>query len=314
MRRIVFSLACLLIGINAMAQLPMKITAKFAKGSQATYLFDSETSIGSPMGDSPIKSTSSSEVKFSVTEVRPNGYTIEATMLNVDGNNLNLPGEEAATKLVVDFLKQWVGKKALLQADKDGKILSIKNYEALKAELSKVAEDLIKTVPAEGAEGSALTSELLQKTLVKQLDEDKMISTFTGKVFDFYGKTISTGMMEDIEVEGMKAKDTYVISAPKNSSVYTINSTTVVAMSNDDLKAMLLKQLEDNMPEDQVEALKPQIDQMINGGMIKIDGKGTATYVFKKNSWMQSMDSSMTLDVMGNKTEITSKATLKESK
>ena len=270
MRRIVFSLACLLIGINAMAQLPMKITAKFAKGSQATYLFDSETSIGSPMGDSPIKSTSSSEVKFSVTEVRPDGYTIEATMLNVDGNNLNLPGEEAATKLVVDFLKQWVGKKALLQADKDGKILSIKNYEALKTELSKVAEDFIKTVPAEGAEG--------------------------------------------FEVEGMKAKDTYVISAPKNSSVYTINSTTVVAMSNDDLKAMLLKQLADNMPEDQVEALKPQIDQMINGGMIKIDGKGTATYVFKKNSWMQSMDSSMTLDVMGNKTEITSKATLKESK
>ena len=185
MRRIVFSLACLLIGINAMAQLPMKITAKFAKGNQATYLFDSETSIGSPMGDSPIKSTSSSEVKFSVTEVRPDGYTIEATMLNADGNNLNLPGEEAATKLVVDFLKQWVGKKALLLTDKDGKILSIKNYEALKTELSKVAEDLIKTVPAEGAEGSALTSELLQKTLVKQLDEDKMISTFTGKVFDF---------------------------------------------------------------------------------------------------------------------------------
>ena len=83
MRRIVFSLACLLIGINAMAQLPIKITAKFAKGSQATYLFSSETTIGSPMGDSPIKSISSSEVKFSVTEVRPDGYTIEATMLPI---------------------------------------------------------------------------------------------------------------------------------------------------------------------------------------------------------------------------------------
>lgn len=314
MRRMVFTLACLLIGINAMAQLSIKISAQFAKGSQATYLFDSETSIGSPMGDGPIKSTSSSEVKFSVTEVRPDGYTIEATMLSVDGNNLNLPGEEAATKLVVDFLKQWVGKKAVLLTDKDGKILSLKNYEALKTELSKVAEELIKTIPAEGEEGSTLPHEILQNALVKQLDEDKMISTFTGKVFDFYGKTISTGMMEDIEVEGMKAKDTYVISAPKNTDICTINSTTVVAMTKDDLKAMLLKQLADNMPEDQMEALKPQIDQMIESDMIKIDGKGTATYVFKKNSWMQSMESSMTLDVMGNKTEITSKAKLKESK
>lgn len=314
MRRIVFSLACLLIGINAMAQLPMKITAKFAKGSQATYLFSSETTVGSPMGDSPIKSISSSEVKFSVTEVRPDGYTIEATMLSVDGDNLNLPAEDAATKLMVDYLKQWVGKKAVLLADKDGKILSIKNYDALKTELSKVAEDLIKSFSAEGAEDSTLPHEILQNALVKQLDEDKMISTFTGKVFDFYGKTISTGMMEDIEVEGMKAKDTYVISAPKNTDVYTINSTTVLAMSKDDLKAMLMKQLADNMPEDQVEALKPQIEQMIESGMMKIDGKGTATYVFKKDSWMQSMESTMTLDVMGNKTEITSKATLKESK
>lgn len=314
MRRIVFSLACLLIGINAMAQLPIKITAKFAKGSQATYLFSSETTIGSPMGDSPIKSISSSEVKFSVTEVRPDGYTIEATMLGVDGDNLNLPTEEAATKLIVDYLKQWVGKKAVLLTDKDGKILSIKNYDALKTDLSKVAEELIKTFTAEGAEGSTLPQEVLQNALVKQLDEDKMISTFTGKVFDFYGKTISTGMMEDIEVEGMKAKDTYVISAPKNSDVCTINSTTVLAMSKDDLKAMLMKQLEDNMPEDQVEALKPQIDQMIESGMMKIDGKGTSTYVFKKDSWMQSMESTMTLDVIGNKSEITSKATLKESK
>ena len=150
-------------------------------------------------------------MKFSVTEVRPDGYTIEATMLSVDGDNLNLPAEDAATKLMVDYLKQWVGKKAVLLADKDGKILSIKNYDALKTDLSKVAEDLIKTFPAEGAEDSTLPHEILQNALVKQLDEDKMISTFTGKVFDFYGKTISTGMMEDIEVEGMKAKDTYAL-------------------------------------------------------------------------------------------------------
>ena len=313
MKKVLFSLFCMLISISAMAQLPTKISAKFAKGSQATYLLYSETTIGSPMGDSPIKSISSSEVKFSVTEVRPDGYTIEATMLSVDGDNQNLP-DESDTKLVVDFLKKWVGKKAVLLTDKDGKVLSIKNYDALKTELTKETEALTKTVPAEGEENAALTRETLQKLLVAQLAEDKMISIITGKIFDFYGKTVSTGMMEDIEVEGMKAKNTYVVSAPKKSDVCTINGTTVLAMSNEDLKAMLFKQLGDNLPEDQVETIKPQIDQMIESGMIKIDGKGTSTYVFKKNSWLQSMESSFAFDAMGSKTETISKTTLKESK
>ena len=313
MKKVLFSLFCMLISISAMAQLPTKISAKFAKGSQATYLLSSETTIGSPMGDSPIKSISSSEVKFSVTEVRPDGYTIEATMLSVDGDNQNLP-DESDTKLVVDFLKKWVGKKAVLLTDKDGKVLNIKNYDALKTELTKETEALTKTVPAEGEENAALTRETLQKLLVAQLAEDKMISIITGKIFDFYGKTVSTGMMEDIEVEGMKAKNTYVVSAPKKSDVCTINGTTVLAMSNEDLKAMLFKQLGDNLPEDQVETIKPQIDQMIESGMIKIDGKGTSTYVFKKNSWLQSMESSFAFDAMGSKTETISKTTLKESK
>ena len=146
------------------------------------------------------------------------------------------------------------------------------------------------------------------------MTEEKMISTINGKLFDFYGKTISTGMMEDVEIEGMKAKNTYVVSAPKNSDVCTINCTTVLAMTKDDLKAMLYKQLGDNLPEDQIEAMKPQIDQMLESGMVKIDGKGQSTFVFKKNGWLQSMESTMAIDAMGSKTEIVSKSTLKESK
>lgn len=314
MKKTVLSMVCLLMSISAMAQMSTKMSAQFAKGSQATYFFTSETSIGTPMGDSPVKMISSEEVKFSVTEVRPDGYTIEASMLSVDGNYLNMPGEDIATKLMMEFLNKWVGKKAVLLTDKDGKILNIKNFDALNTELTKVAEELVQTLPAEGAEGTAINRETIQKMLVSQLTEEKMISTFTNKIFDFYGKTISTGMMEDIEIEGMKAKSTYVVSAPKNSDVCTINSTTVLAMSKDDLKEFLLKQLGEQLPEDQAEALKPQIDQMLESGMFKVDGKGQATYIIKKNGWLQSIESTMTLDAMGSKTEILSKSTLKESK
>lgn len=314
MKKTVLCIVCMLMSIGVMAQMSTKISAKLAKGSFATYLTTNEATIGSPLSTSPIKSTSISEVKYLVTEVLPEGYTIEATTLNIEGDFLNLSEAETESKFLNDFFKGWIGKKFILSTDKDLKILAIKNYDELKTEFTKKAEELIKNLPAEGGEGRAITNEALKMVIDSQMSEEKMISTINGKLFDFYGKTISTGMMEDVEVEGMKAKNTYVVSAPKNSDICTINSTTVVAMSNEDLKAMLYKQLGDKMPEDQIEAMKPQIDQMLESGMIKIDGKGQSTFVFKKNGWLQSMESTMTIDVMGSKTEMVSKTTLKESK
>ena len=314
MKKTVLCIVCMLMSIGVMAQMSTKISAKLAKGSFATYLTTSETTIGTPLGNSPIKSTASTEVKYSVTEVLPEGYTIEATALNIEGDFLNLSGAETEAKFLNDFFKSWIGKKFILSTDKDLKVLAIKNYDELKTEFTKSAEELIKNLPAEGGEGRAITNEALKKVIDSQMTEEKMISTINGKLFDFYGKTISTGMMEDVEIEGMKAKNTYVVSAPKNSDVCTINCTTVLAMTKDDLKAMLYKQLGDNLPEDQIEAMKPQIDQMLESGMVKIDGKGQSTFVFKKNGWLQSMESTMAIDAMGSKTEIVSKSTLKESK
>lgn len=314
MKKTVLCIACMLMSIAVMAQMPTKISAQFVKGSHATYLNTSETTIGTPLGTAPIKSTSSSEVKYLVTEVLPEGYTIEATILNMEGDFLNLSDAETESKLMTDFFKSWVGKKFVLSTDKNLKPLTIKNYDELKAEFAKKAEELTKNLPTEGGEGRAITNEALKMVIDSQMSEEKMISTINGKLFDFYGKTISTGMMEDIEVEGMKAKNTYVVSASKNADVCTINCTTVLAMTKEDLKAMLYKQMGDNLPEDQLEAIKPQIDQMLESGMMKIDGKGQSTFVLKKNGWLQSMESTMTLEIMGSKTEIVSKSTLKESK
>ena len=294
MKKTVLCIVCMLMSIGVMAQMSTKISAKFAKGSFATYLTTNEATIGTPLGTAPIKSTSTSEVKYLVTEVLPEGYTIEATTLNIEGDFLNLSEAETESKLISDFFKSWVGKKFVLSTDKDLKILAIKNYDELKTEFTKKAEELIKNLPTEGGEGRAITNDALKMVFDSQMSEEKMISTINGKLFDFY--------------------NTYVVSAPKNSDICTINSTTVVTMSNEDLKAMLYKQLGDKMPEDQIEAMKPQIDQMLESGMIKIDGKGQSTFVFKKNGWLQSMESTMTIDVMGSKTEMVSKSTLKESK
>ena len=118
-------------------------------------------------------------------------------------------------------------------------------------------------------------------------------------------------MMEDVEKEGVKMKTTYVVSAPKDGDI-TIKASEAINMTKEDIKAMVVAQLQEAMPE-QVEAMLPQLEQAIEGGMIKIEGSGHSTYVFRNDGWLKSSEVTSTINAMGTNTESVEKTTLKES-
>ena len=295
--------------IAAMAQTPVKVAAQWAKGDYAIYDNTNETTVASPMGGAPTKIVKTSEVKYTVTDARADGYTIEVTPLSKSGNGSEESG--AASQLMAKWSEKLVGKTMVMETDKDGKILKVSNLEALKAEMTKAFDELTATL---STEEDKMQESVLRITFNSMMAEEHIIPLMAeGNFFDFYGKTFSTGMMEDDEVEGVKVKNTYVVMAPKNSDTFTIKSSMAVNMQKEDIKEMFVKQLKESMP-DQIDAVMPQLDQMIESGMLKIEGTGSSTHVFKKNGWPQSVESSTTIGMMGTNTVTMFKSTLKESK
>lgn len=309
MKKLFLSLTCMVVSVAAMAQMQVKVSAQFAKGDYAIYTNTNESTVSSPMGGEPMKILKTSEVKYMVTAVRNDGYTIEVTATHMSDNEAI--ADSPAAKLMTDWNKKLEGKTLVLETDKDGKILKLSNLDALKAEMGKVRDELIATLPAEEIKGQ---EEVLRTALNSMMTEEKIIPMIAeGNFFEFYGKTINTGMMEDNTIDGVKAKTTYIVSAPKNSDTYTIKSTMSVNMSKEDMKEMLVKQLGESMP-DQIETLMPQIEQMIESGMMKVEGTGHATHIFTKKGWPQSVESVTNIGVMGANTESVFKSILKESK
>ncbi len=309
MKKAFISLALLVMSVGALAQIPMKITAQFAKGDYAVYTNTNETNGNTP--DGKAKAIMTSEVKYLVKEVRADGYQIEATLLSTTTDNADTT---EISRIQRCLQKNLEGKTLVIETDKDGKFLRINNLEAIQTELTKAMEELITSFQANELQGMEPMAGALRNLVKAQLTEDGILSNVMGENFFaiYYGKTVYTGLIEDKEIEGIQAKTTYVISAPKNSDLCTIKSSMVVSMSKEDMKAMLVKSLKESMP-DQVDAMMPQIDQMVESGMLKIDGTGGSTVIFKKNGWPQSIESNQIISTMGMENGKTFKSVLKES-
>ena len=67
---------------------------------------------------------------------------------------------------------------------------------------------------------------------------------------------------------------------------------------------MVIKQLEESMP-DQVEAMKQNIDAMMDSGMLKMDITETADYTLRDDQWVQTLTIESKSDAMGQQTTAT---------
>jgi hypothetical protein len=119
------------------------------------------------------------------------------------------------------------------------------------------------------------------------------------------GKTITTGAQEDyVDEQDFKMRRMYFV----NGRTITTNAT--VNMTRDELKALVIKNVERLAPA-QLDMVKQNIDQVIDSGMLKFDSKDTSTYELQADGWVKSIKSESTIDTMGQQTKITSSTTLK---
>lgn len=307
-------MTAVLMAVMTFAQGSVKVTAKYSKGDYVIYETQSSIIQQSPMaGNDTISYVG--EIKYEVTDVRKDGYTIAVNTSKWDSTTPI--GNEITKKITNMQQRMLVDLPMVLTTDKDGKIIRLNNFEEIKQKADLYIDGMVNALfeDIDEATMGILNRDGIRDAILDEITEEKMIETLsnnTGNHLSLYGKTFTTGTVTDEKMNNFSFKTTYVVPSSKNKDTYSLKSSSVINMSKDDIKKLIIEQLEKMMPE-QADAIKENIDMVLEGGMIKIDGTRQCTFEFFKNGWLKSGEVVSTINTMGNESITTSKWSIKES-
>lgn len=282
------------------AQAQLKVAPKMEKGTTKTYATTMTTNIP---GQGEVKITA--DTKYTVSAATADGYVVDVVSTDVKSD---ATADNIAGKLISASQELMKDMTVSLATDKDGKILGIKNFNELKPKIdeasSKFVDKMLKEIPQ-------LTQLMSKEALINQINEnlteESLVRTMQANtsVLVLNGKTIMTGAQDEfVNEQGMKMKRMYFVNGKKVTTNSSMN------MSKDEMKAFIIKQVEQLAPE-QAEMIKKNIDQVMATGMLKIDMKETANYEFADDGWVKTLKTEATTDTMGQQTKINTISTLK---
>lgn len=296
MKKVMLFSMMMLMALVANAQL--KVAPKLEKGVEKTYV--TETTMSLP-GQGDVKMTV--ENKYRVADATPDGFLWDVTTTDV---KMEAAPDNIVGKLMGAAEEMMLGQTLNVATDKDGKLLKIVNFEELKPKMeqwaSKLMDKMVKELPQLEA-----AKDMLGQQIKGSINEEKLVSTFRDatSIMALNGKAIMTGAQEDIvNSDGFKMKRMYFV----NGKNITTNSS--INMTKDEMKDMIIKQVEQNAP-DQAAMIKENIDQVMESGMLKIDVKEKATYELADDGWVKALKVENTTESMGQSSTTTSVVTLK---
>ena len=294
MRKLLSLSILLLITLVSYAQ-QVKVSPTLEKGMRKTYVTEIVTEV---QGQKPI--TLQTETQYEVTDVTPDGYTVTITVTKADFNHdINSIASRVLT-LSTEMMKGVVSSCA---TDKDGQIIKLLNYEDIRSASEKMLDDLLKEVPLP----QGLSADAIKQQILKNITEESLLKTTqmnTG-IMGLNGKTITSGMEEEYTLDqGIKMKRTYKVN-PDGS----ILATGVLGMTMDELKNMVISQLEKANPA-QAESIKGQIDAVIAN--LKLEVTENSTYTFAPDGWVDTLQSEVSTQGMGAKTVVRSTVRLRK--
>lgn len=296
MKKLFFVSVLLTIAFAAQAQL--KIAPKMEKGIVKTYVNTVTTSI--PMqGDVTV----TSETNYSVVEATADGYLIDVETINVkvDADADNITG-----KLLAATEELQKGTVIHLSTDKDGKPVRVLNADELKKIIEQNANALIDKLMADIPQlAESAPKDVLKNQMLSSFTEETILRGLEESPLALNGKSIITGAQEEyVTKDGLKMKRMYFVNGQNIIANSTLN------MDKDEMKALIIKQIEERAPE-QAEMVKENIDQILSSGMLKIDMKQKDTYDLQADGWIKSMTTEATTETMGQKIEVKGTLTMK---
>ena len=294
-----FLVSLALITLTA-AQAQLKVIPTLKKGLEKVY--ESKATMTLP-GQSAINIAT--DTKYTVSDATADGYVIDmvTTSFTSDAAASNIAAQilSAAQEMIKDV-------KISVATDKNGKPVKIVNYAELSKQLDERSKQMVNKIYELIPQAkSVLPEETLKQQFMESLSENALFQSVTGNSSPLllFGKTIMTGAQEEfVNEQGLNMKRMYFVNGKDVTTNATLN------MSKEQIKKLIITQLEKTMPE-QADAVKGQIDQLIESGMLKIDAKETTTFKLQDDFWPATWTTEVSTETAGQKTATKVTTTLK---
>lgn len=293
MKKLFLTSVVLLVALMAQAQ--TKIAPKLENGFKAVY---TEKSTINMMGKELSIITDN---EYAVSDVTPNGAVITVTNTGMDVPSTE--GMDPVSALMLMSAQMTKGSVVKLAVDADGVPQKILNFDEVKKKVEETINDNVgKMFEAMPELSQATTKEDFIEQLTETVSEEMLLDGFD--VLALNGKTIANGRQDTYtNSDGMKMKRMYFIAGKKIISNATLD------MTKDDLKELIIKQVEKEAPE-QAQMIKENIDMVM--GQLKFDATEKNTYELQDNNWPATITSEDTKDSMGQSIKMTSVIALKK--
>lgn len=299
MKKVLFALSFVLMGLSANAQMKT-IQPKYQAGDHAVYQYESTTSLTM---ESPITIKMTNEEDYTIREANSDGYVIDVVKkdFKIEGAEGNIMAQ--LLTLGQGFVE---GLTIKLKADASGKIVEILNKDEVSAHINSKADAAVEGMLASIPQLSGQVSkEDLKEQLLEQASIESLLNSYQNNpnIFALNGKTVMTGTVDSYENQmGMKMNRLFMV---KGNQVKTSGS---LNLSKDELKELILSQV----PPEQAEMVRQNIDAILGSGQIKAEMKEDATYEYLDNGWVSSITVEEKADMMGQQQSGTTKVTLTE--
>ena len=281
MKKKVLVLMFVLVGLMAQAQ--VRVAPKLVDGKKAMYSESITMTVG------PKTQKMSMETEMAVSDVTKEGAVITITEKSIVSN---ADENDMAAKLMMVYEDMMQGLSVKLQANDEGKVTGIINYEELKETTTKLAHKMVDKILASNAMLRGMLSEVqLMDQITEQFTEKALVNRFTNNaILALNGKTISNGMTENYSADGLKMKHMYFLAGKK------IIVTSALDMTKDELQAYIIQQVEKTMPQ-QAEMIKQNIDMMMS--QMTFESNAKSTYELSDDGWVKSVKVESEQSMMG---------------
>ena len=294
-----FLVSLALITLTA-AQAQLKVIPTLKKGMEKVY--ETKASMTLP-GQSPVNIAT--ETKYTISEATADGYVVDVmtTSFSSDAAASNIAAQilSAAQEMVKDV-------NIRVATDKNGKPTKIANYAELSKQLDERSKLMINKIYELIPQAkSAIPEETLKQQFMESLTEDALFKSLSGNSSPLllFGKTIMTGAQEEfVNDQGLNMKRMYFVNGKDVTTNATLN------MSKEQIKKLIIEQVEKTMPA-QADAIKGQIDQLMESGMLKIECKETTTFKLQDDFWPGSWTTEVSTESAGQQMVTKTTTTLK---
>lgn len=289
MKRFFVTILTVMVVMGMSAQ--VKVAPKMQKGNEAVYKTSVKLNIPGTKGEI----TANFETRYTVVGETADGYEMEVEMTSFESN---AAADDMVGQILTTSLGLTKGVKSVMLTDKNGRVTGMKNFSEVKAHSEKVCEQVIQTLLDKMPEvAQMLPADMMKQQIMESITEEDLVGALSNNgLFALNGRTIMTGAQEDYTNEqGMKMKRMYLLMGTDGKKIRTSGT---LNMTKDEIKQLFIKQIEQSMP-DQAEAVKQNIDMLMDSGMLKMDITETTDFTLRDNQWVQSLTSNVKSNAMG---------------